>query len=150
MSSSNDHESRNSQWHVIVQARPPAAKPGPRLLAGGKPVATLDLGGQAATGLLPVSFDWAFGQLEKLDLFIEGDGSFCWTAPQAAWRIYGELYDGGERLVYAELKGYCPPAAMEQVLCAFADDPSQLMIQLVREGVYVSVEEFLRWAYSPA
>jgi hypothetical protein len=137
----------SSPWHLVVQGKPSQATAGPILEIQGKQLPTIDLQGTVASTPLPVSFDAAFEALQQLDLFIEGDGSFCWTAPEARWRIFGELYDGGERLHYAELKGDCPAAELQQVLAALGHKQGPVMIQLVRAGVYLEVADFVAWAF---
>lgn len=136
-----------SEWHLVVQGKPAEAVAGARLQLQHTTLQTLDLGGRVATAPLPVSFDAAYQALERLELFIEGDGSFCWTAPHARWRIFGELYDGGSLLHYAELKGCCPRAELMHVLAALGHGQGPVMVQLVREGVYAEVEAFCGWAF---
>jgi hypothetical protein len=137
----------NSPWHLVVHGKPTAAIAGANLALQEGSLRTLDLQGAPASAPLPVRFEAAFADLERLGLFIEGDGSFCWTAPQAIWRIFGELYDGGDRLHYAELKGTCPAVELRQILSALGLGQGALMLQMVREGVYVEVEEFFAWAF---
>jgi len=135
------------QWHLVIQARPAGAVTGPPVSLAGRELATLDLRGQPVSEPLPVTFDAVLMAFQQLGMFVEGDGSFCWTAPQAVWRVFGELYDGSERLQYAEMKGFCPRRELEQVLGCFGNDTDRLMIQLVREGVYCTPEAMIEWAF---
>ena len=134
-------------WHLVLHGLPPHVIAGPTLEIQQAPLATIQLPQGTQADPLPIDFESAYLALEQLGLFIEGDGSFCWTAPQAVWRLFGELYDGGTYLHYAELKGSCPQAEWEQVLAALGSQRGPLMIQLVRQGVYVDPQAFAAWMW---
>ena len=102
------NQTADDEWHLMIQARPTDVGAGPTLTICNTKVPTLDLKGQPVTEPLAVRFDAVLSSMDQLGMFVEGDGSFCWTAPGAAWRIYGEIYDGHETVQYVELKGKCP------------------------------------------
>lgn len=66
------------------------------------------------------------------------------------WQVDGQLYDRQGRLVYAELKGRCPPAALDQLLRACGWPGVPLMFQLIHEAVYMDEAEFRRYAATSA
>lgn len=100
------------------------------------------------TKSLPVTFEAALLALEQLPrMFAEPDGSFVWTSPPGAdshWQVDGNLVDGGERLYYAELKGSCPPDALDQLLACLSDGSTALAFEAVEQGVVLSEEELRR------
>lgn len=96
---------------------------------------------------LPVTFDAAYAALSELPrLFIEPDGSFVWTSPQGEtpWQVDGTLVDGGATLYYCELKGTCPPEAINRLLVCLFDGTAVPVLEIVQEGVLVSNEKFHR------
>jgi hypothetical protein len=81
-------------------------------------------------------------------MFCEADGSFVWVSPhgQRAWQVDGNLYDLGERLLFVDLKGTCPPHQFDRFLAALGWPDTRLMFQLTREAVFLDESEFRRWA----
>lgn len=100
-----------------------------------------------------VTFDAAAAALSELPrLFFEPDGSFVWVsaAQEPAWQIDGLLYDRGPALAYIELKGTCPPEALDQLLSGIGWPESQLLFQLIREAVLLDEGDFRRVAAAMA
>ena len=67
-----------------------------------------------------------------------------------SWQVDGQLYDRQGRLVYAELKGRCPPAALDELLRACGWPGVPLMFQLIHEAVYLDEAEFRCYAATSA
>lgn len=120
------------RFHVILQAEESAGRPAPRL------------------GL---TFDQVAGQLAQLPrMDVEPDGTLLWTGEEAGgerWQIEGVLYDGGASLAHVELKGSCPPGALDALLQALGWPQQRLLVQLPEQGVWLSVEQFRARAAQP-
>lgn len=118
--------------------------------AGSLPTLTVPADQQAET--LAISFDTALEALAALpDCYTEPDGAILWTGTDAhgRWQIDGNLYDRGGHVVFASLAGSCPPAALDQLLGCFGWPNEPLMMELVRQAVFVSEEVFRRHAARP-
>ena len=101
---------------------------------------------------LAVSFEQAYEALEQLErMFIEPDGALVWVSSAAdnPWQI-DVLHDRGDRLSYVELKGYCPPEALDRLLGCFGWPDTSLVFQLVREGRILDEAAFRQWLYGEA
>lgn len=87
----------------------------------------------------------------KERLYFEPDGSFVWVAAaeERAWQLDGLLADRADRLLYVELKGTCPPEALDELLAAIGRPAEGFMFQLVREAVFLDEGEFRRYAAAP-
>ena len=98
---------------------------------------------------LPVTFDSAVEQLARLPrMFVEQDGAFVWrpeSNEETSWQVDGVLFDHPNQLQYAELKGRCPAARFQELLIVFGLPRQPLILQMVREGVFVESECFLEW-----
>src|SRR5438046_5830570 len=95
--------------------------------------------GPAATQALPVSFDAALALLETMpQMHIELDGSFVLTSlgdTGPRWQVEGNLVDGGQTLFYCELKGTCPPEALDQLLACLSGGATTLALEDVERGI---------------
>ncbi|MBW3595804.1 MAG: hypothetical protein KY475_00855 [Planctomycetes bacterium] len=132
-------------FRVAVYGRPTGAAPGPKLSLNGGEVETLRL--MAAPAPLPVTFEEAEAALSRLPrLYFEPDGSFGWYAPpdDARWEVGGMLYDRGECVAYAELRGTCTAAAFRELLDALGQSRSPLLVQILTPGAFLDPEEFCR------
>ena len=129
-------------FHVSLHARGEGVEVGRAVEISGCSVQTLNV----PTGDLQrfaISFEQACDALQEIgDFYVELDGSFFWR--QADWQIEGNLYDVGGRLLYVELRGYCPQQQFQRLLEAFGWPETKVLIQLVREGTYVELDEFRR------
>ncbi len=136
-------------FHATIHPRSAAVADGP--------VARFDRG--AFPTLLPSTADLAsafsrsfeevceaLAQLPRM--FIEPDGSWVWVSAsdQPAWQLDGMLFDRDERLLYVEWKGTCPPESFDRLLAALGWPQTAVMLQLVREAVFLSEAEFRRYA----
>jgi hypothetical protein len=52
-------------------------------------------------------------------------------------------------LLYAELRGYCPDAALDHLLAALGWPETPLIFQLIRHAVFLDEAEFRRYAAKP-
>ncbi|MGC3969544.1 MAG: hypothetical protein QM775_19950 [Pirellulales bacterium] len=136
-------------FDAVVHSRPAGA----RLAAGttlrGLALQALDTAGDVVGPGFPRSFEDAATALERLDrMFFEPDGSFVWVGTSTAgpWQLDGLLADRNGRLLYAELKGRCPPDVLDEILATFGRPEHGLMIQLVREAVFLDDVEFRKYA----
>ncbi len=71
------------------------------------------------------------------------------AAEERPWQLDGLLADRADRLLYVELKGTCPPEALDELLAAIGRPAEGFMFQLVREAVFLDEEEFRRYAAAP-
>jgi len=96
-----------------------------------------------AEAMLPLTFEEAVARLECLPmLYIEPDGSFVWAgAGPPPFRWEGMLHDRGERLSHVELIGHGGVDALLRLMESAAGEPSQLMIQTVRDGKFFAALE---------
>jgi len=132
-----------------IHRRPPDAKvKGPIQLSRGS-FRPLQIASNELDLPLPISFEEAYQQLEHFErLFIEPDGSFVHGGAQdsARWQLDGHLYDRGRKLLYMELKGSCPEAALDRLLSVLSWPATELVFQLIDAGVVLDELEFRRWA----
>ncbi len=100
---------------------------------------------------LEISFDHALAALADLpNLFIEPDGSFVWTgSTPVRWQVDGNLVDRGDTLFYVELKGSCPPAALDQLLACLARTRTAFCFEWVQRGEWMDEAAFRRTAMQP-
>lgn len=96
-----------------------------------------------------VTFDDAGDRLSALPrMFFEPDGSFVWRGERdgRTWQVDGNLYDGGGRLQYVDLKGECPSDEFDRILTALGWPATTIVIQLTRHALYLSERDFREWA----
>ena len=137
------------KFHVQVYAHPASAAPGPPHIVAGCQVTPLAASQADLVAGLPITFERAAGALAQLPrMFIEPDGSFVWVSSegQPAWQVDGVLYDRGQRLAYAELKGSCTAASLDELLAALGWPRTALAFALVQHGVVLGREDFRRVA----
>lgn len=88
--------------------------------------------------------------MQTLDrMFVEPDGSFVWTGEidNVRWQLEGTLYDEGDKMLYAELWGECPPSHFDRLLGAFGWPQTDCVFCSIREGVWLDESEFRRFAF---
>lgn len=137
------------KFHVAIHSLPPDARPGPQVELCGLTLNSLEMTGNQRISGLAVRFEHAADVLTRLPrLFFEPDGSFVWRGDYARkpWQVDGELYDGGPRLAYAELRGRCPAEVLDLLLPAFGWPETDLMFLLMREAIYLAEPEFRQLA----
>lgn len=126
--------------HVVIHRRPTefSEKPAVELLT--QRISPLDIDRPLP---LAVTFDDVLARLVVLDrIFLEADGSFVWSGD--GWQIDGQINDGGDTVDHVELKGTCGIEKWRTILQILGGGTSELMIQFVREGIYVRAEHFGR------
>ena len=94
------------------------------------------------------SFEEALSGIERLPrMFIEPDGSFvCVNPSPEKWQIDGQLNDGPTGLNSVEIKGTIAANAWESFLKCLGWPRESVVVQLVREGLFMSESEFRRYA----
>lgn len=115
----------------------------------GRLVQTLKVPHESLAAPLGVSFEAAAQSLEQLPrMFFEPDGSFVWTSGQdePAWQVDGNLFDRDGRLLFVDLKGTCPVARFEDLLNACGWPATPVMVQLVRQAIFLDEQVFRQFA----
>lgn len=89
---------------------------------------------------LDITFEKLFESIVDWErMFLEPDGSFVWSGVD--WQLDGQINDGGATVDHIELKGSCP-LRQWQTFVQVLGGPQKLLIQLVREGIFVSATYF--------
>jgi len=129
--------------HVIVQAAPQDDLIHQTVALQGVVRQIIDLPS------LPRSFEEVLSCLESFArMFIEPDGSFVWVGGESEtnWQLDGQLNDGSTGLNSVEIKGTVSTQAWNQLLQAVGWPDAQLLMQLPREGIFMTEMEFRRFA----
>jgi hypothetical protein len=138
-------------FHIAIHARAPEVADGLEVSLGGESVRTLNAPQAALTAPMPVTFEQAGEALSKLErLYFEPDGSFVWVSGKGEpkWQVDGNLFDRDGRLLFVDLKGSCPDDRFDLLLSAIGWPGTPVMIQLLREAVFLDEAEFRRHAQS--
>lgn len=141
------------RFHTNLQAAPTGATPGEHFRIGALDVRPIRLPQPQTRPAWGLSFDEAAERLIALPrFFYEPDGSFAWFSAtgEPAWRLEGNLYDRGDELAFAEIKGTCPAAEFDAILAIFQRPGVLLLFQLPRLGLYLVEADFRRLAASQA
>jgi hypothetical protein len=137
-------------FFATVHARPQGARAGATIELSGRGVRTLDVERDVLSSTpLAITFEAARQRLDQLPrMYTEADGSFVWASSQgeSRWQVDGNLYDTGQRLLFVDLKGSCPPEAFDRLLTSLGWPETPLMFQLTRQAVFLDEAEFRRWA----
>lgn len=136
-------------FNAVIHARPAGTTTSDDTNLRGLALRRLVVRGDEVGPGFDVTFETVGERLAgKERLYFEPDGSFVWVASVDVqpWQLDGLLADRADRLLYAELKGTCPPAALDELLTAIGRPAEGFMFQLVREAVFLGEEEFLRYA----
>jgi len=129
------------EFHLTVHARPIREFNVRQIELAGVCHPTLDVTTVELDAPIPISFEQAMERLEQLPcMFCELDGSFVWAIhePQRRWQVDGHLFDRHGKLIYVELHGSCPWPSFLKLLECLGSTDTNLVYQLVREGVIVS------------
>jgi hypothetical protein len=139
-------------FHISIHARSPAVGGGSEIQLAGQTIQVLSVPPEALATPFAISFEQAAAALTVLDrLFFEPDGSLVWVSArdEAPWQVDGNLFDRNGRLLFVDLKGTCPEGAFNRLLGTLGWPATAVMIQLVREAVFVEEAEFRRFAGAP-
>lgn len=141
------------RFHISLHAlkTDQSAQPGERLDVERRAVRPLPLQPADLVHPFDVTFDEAGDRLSALPrMFFEPDGSFVWRGERdgETWQVDGNLYDGGGRLQYVDLKGECPPDEFDRMLTAIGWPATTIVIQLTRHALFLGEREFREWAAS--
>ncbi|MCP4194582.1 MAG: hypothetical protein GY768_28575 [Planctomycetaceae bacterium] len=135
--------------HVIVQAAPQDDLIHQTVALQGVVRQIIDLPSTKVVPPLPRSFEEVLSCLESFArMFIEPDGSFVWVGGESEtnWQLDGQLNDGSTGLNSVEIKGTVSTQAWNQLLQAVGWPDAQLLMQLPREGIFMTEMEFRRFA----
>jgi hypothetical protein len=136
-------------FHIAVHARSPEVSTGQEVLLNGQQFQTLNAPAAALTAPFPVTFEQAGEALSNLErLYFEPDGSFVWVSGsgEPKWQVDGNLFDRDGRLLFVDLKGTCPGEQFDQLLSAFGWPETPVMVQPLREAVFLNEDDFRRFA----
>lgn len=139
-------------FDMRLHHRPAAATAGPPLDTGDGSLPTLAVPAERQADTMAVSFETALEKFAALPgCYTEPDGAILLTGndTQGRWQIDGNLYDRSGHVVFATLSGTCPPDAFDQLLGCFGWPHESVMMELVREAVFVSEEVFRDHAACP-
>ena len=139
-------------FHATIHARPDRAAAGPAVAIDGRQATMLQVPPDVlAATPFDCTFEEAAAALSALPrMYCEPDGSFVWVSShdQPAWQVDGNLYDRHCRLLFVDLKGACPPEAFDRLLGCFGWPRQPIVLQLVRQAVFVDEAEFRRISQS--
>ena len=136
-------------FDISLHPRPPGTAPGDSYRDDLGLWPTLVVPRDAAGEPLMIGFDEALDRLAGLDrLYVEPDGSFVWVGPggEGRWQVDGNAYERHGRVLNVDVKGQCPAADWERFLRAWGWPMADLIVQLVRAGVFVDEPTFRRRA----
>ncbi len=134
-------------FHVVIRAIPKTELPTRTILLAGREFEAFTVPPELQATPLGVSFECAAEMLETLPrMYCEPDGSFVWvssTDEEPAWQVDGNLYDRDGSLIAIDLKGTCSQSQLAQLLDVFRAAGRELMIEIVRDAVFVHERHFL-------
>ena len=136
-----------ADFHIAIHVRGQTVRSDELRTIDSLPVRPLSVPPGGSSDLFLVSFEETCQRWTVLpQMFVEPDGSFIWTGAALAqpWQVEGCLYDRQSRLQYVELWGSCPESAFETMLTTLGWPSVAIMIQLVREAVFVDEADFRR------
>ncbi len=136
------------RFHIAVHGRPAGEPSRTPTNYQGQTLNVLHWPNSPAPVPLPLTFEQAETALTQLPrVYFEPDGSFGWFSASESprWDLGGLLYDRGDRVMYAELSGICPPRELLQLLSALGSDEEPLLVQLIEPALFVEPEEFCRF-----
>ncbi len=130
------------EWYVALHREPVRRPAKSSWQYRGRAVESLVINGGDLVAPLPVTFEQAVATLESWDcMLVEPDGSVVWASPQ--WRIDAQLQDGRDGLQYVELRTTAPQRPNRRLAAAFCSEGHQLVVQLIQEGVFLTLENWL-------
>jgi hypothetical protein len=136
------------RFHARAWARPAGDPPRTVRLLGNEAYETVTLGPGHPSPLLGRTFEQATAELARFPrLFIEPDGAWVWVGEAGRpWQLDGQLLDGGPALAGVEMRGECPPSALDRVLAACGGMGEAFVFELVMEAVILDERVFRQWA----
>lgn len=141
------------RFHAQLFAKPPQFQTGRSVELRGTELPTLsgeDGGPPLFTNLLPVSFEEAQQRLMTIRrMDVEPDGYFLVAGGEqqgARWQIDGQLQELTSQIHRAELNGSCPADVFDSLLGCFGWPDTEVVFELVQEGVTISLDDFRRYA----
>lgn len=138
------------QFHAAIHPLPAGWKVTGKSSLRGLEVETIGVPSAAEASLFPTTFESLFAEIGSWPrFFCEPDGSFVGVSGDdepAPWQIDGQLFDGGQGMLYIELRGNCTPALLDRLLSALGWPATEVVFQLLHEGVLLREAEFRRVA----
>ena len=132
-------------FEISIHPRPPAARAAPVHSDRFGAWPTLAMTREDAAVPMDVAGDDCLAALARLDrAFVEPDGSFVWRGGQGGqgWQVDGSIHERNGRVLLAELKGNCPEPEFDRLLSAFGWPGRSIVVQLLREGVWLEEKTF--------
>ncbi len=133
-------------FHIVIRALPNRELPTQQITLAGRDVTALIVPAELQATPLGVSFEQATDALELFPrMHVEPDGSFVWvsSSEEECWQVDGNLYDRDGSLIAIDLKGTCSQTSLAQLFDVFRAAGGELMIELVRDAVFVRKRDFL-------
>lgn len=133
-------------FHIVIRALPNRELPTQPIKLAGRDVDALIVPPELQATPLGVSFEQAAEMLETFPrMHVEPDGSFVWVSPSEVevWQVDGNLYDRDGSLIAIDLKGACSQMQLARLLDVFRADGRELMIEVVRDAVFLRERDFL-------
>ncbi len=134
-------------FHIVIRALPNRELPTRRIILAGHNIDALIVPAELQATPLGVSFEQAANALELFPrMHVEPDGSFVWVSSleeEAASQVDGNLYDRDGSLIAIDLKGTCGQTQLSRLFDVFRADSRELMIELVRDAVFLRERDFL-------
>ena len=135
-------------FQIVVRALPNSELTERSVTLGDREVTALRVPAELQATPLGVSFEQAAEVLETFPrMYFEPDGSFVWVSASdeaQAWQVDGNLYDRDGSLIAIDLKGTCDKESLARLLNVFRAEGHELMVELVREALFVRESDFLQ------
>jgi hypothetical protein len=134
-------------FHVIIRAIPNTELLTRTITLDGRDVDALIVPSDLQALPLGVTFEQAVEMLGAFpQMYIEPDGSFVWVSvakSTESWQVDGNLYDRDGSLIAIDLKGTYYRSQLGKLFDVFRADKRKLMIEIVRDGVFLRERDFL-------
>ncbi len=136
-------------FSATIHARPEVAESGPKVTLRGLTLPTLHVSAASLAAGFTRSFEEvgdALGSFERL--YFEPDGSFVWVSStgERIWQLDGLLADLHGRVTSLDLKGTCPPSALQRILSVLGVPPATPLFVLTHEAVVLDEATFREYA----
>lgn len=134
-------------FHIVIRAVPNTELLTRTITFEGRDVDALIVPADSQATPLEVTFEQAAEMLAAFPrMYVEPDGSFVWVSlaeATEAWQVDGNLYDRDGSLIAIDLKGTCHRTQLVTLFDVFRTGGRELMIEVVRDGVFVRERDFL-------
>lgn len=138
--------------HAVVYALPPEVAEGNSVTLRSQSFTPL-VGSEGAPPAFSAALTPSFEEIQERLLKLpssdcEPDGYFLVTGRENGhfWRLNGHMHEHAGRMHRVELNGECPAPDLDAVLRTFGWPETELVFQLVHEGVTLREGDFREWA----